>query len=78
VYPLSTSAPLNQRAATAVVNLVLGAAITSLLTGVAARAVRRTGPPPPPTRTVRQRYEYEYEPTQPIRVPPSRIPRDWE
>jgi len=78
VYPLSTSAPLNQRGATAVVNLLLGAAITSLLTGVAARAVRRTGPPPPPSRTVRQRYEYEYEPTQPIHIPPSRIPHDWE
>jgi hypothetical protein len=41
VYPFSTSAPLDQKAATAVVNLVLGIAITTLLTGVAARAVRR-------------------------------------
>lgn len=46
VYPFSTSAPLDQKAATAVVNLVLGIAITSLLTAVAARAVRRPLPPP--------------------------------
>lgn len=45
VYPFSTGAPLDQKAATAVVNLVLGIAITSLLTGVAARAVRRPAPP---------------------------------
>ena len=47
VYPFSTSAPLDQKAATAVVNLVLGIAITTLLTTVAARAVRRPVPPPP-------------------------------
>jgi len=45
VYPFSSSAPLSQKFATAVVNLVLGIAITSLLTMVAARAIRR--PPPP-------------------------------
>jgi hypothetical protein len=45
VYPFSTGAPLNQKGATAVVNLVLGAAIISLLTAVAARAVRRRVPP---------------------------------
>ena len=44
VYPFSTGAPLDQKAATAVVNLVLGIAITSLLTAVAARAVRRRVP----------------------------------
>jgi len=44
VYPFSTGAPLDQKAATAVVNLVLGIAITSLLTAVAARAVRWRGP----------------------------------
>ena len=48
VYPFSTGAPLEQKAATAVVNLVLGVAITSLLTGVASRAIRRPGPPSPP------------------------------
>ena len=41
VYPFSTGAPLDQKIATAVVDLVLGVAITSLLTAVAARAVRR-------------------------------------
>ena len=45
VYPFSTGAPLDQKAATAVVDLVLGIAITSLLTAVAARAVRRRLPP---------------------------------
>lgn len=46
VYPFSTSAPLDQKAATAVVNLVLGIAITTLLTTVATRAIRRVVPPP--------------------------------
>jgi uncharacterized protein DUF6069 len=41
VYPFSTGAPLDQKIATAVVDLVLGVAIASLLTAVAARAVRR-------------------------------------
>ena len=44
VYPFSTGAPVDQKAATAVVNLVLGIAITSLLTAVAARSVRRRTP----------------------------------
>jgi hypothetical protein len=51
VYPFSTSAPVDQKAATAVVNLVLGIAITSLLTAVAARAVRRRVPPRYPAGT---------------------------
>jgi hypothetical protein len=46
VYPFSTGAPLEQKAATGVVNLVLGVAIGTLLTGVGARAVRRAQPPP--------------------------------
>ncbi len=46
VYPFSSGAPLDQKVATAVVNLVLGVAIASLLTATAARAIRRTGPPP--------------------------------
>ena len=41
VYPFSTSAALDQKAATAIVNLVLGIAIISLLSAVAARAIRR-------------------------------------
>jgi uncharacterized protein DUF6069 len=45
VYPFSTGASLDQKAATAVVNLVLGIAITSLLTAVATRAIRRPVPP---------------------------------
>jgi Family of unknown function (DUF6069) len=41
VYPFSTGAPLDQKFATALVNLVLGIAIISLLAAVAARAIRR-------------------------------------
>jgi membrane protein implicated in regulation of membrane protease activity len=41
VYPFSTGAPLDQKIATAVVDLVLGVAIASLLAAVSARAVRR-------------------------------------
>jgi hypothetical protein len=40
-FPFSTTAPLSQKAATAVLNLVLGIAIGSLVRGVAARAVPR-------------------------------------
>ena len=46
VYPFSSSAPFDQKIATAIVNLVLGIAITSLLTAVAARAIRRPVTPP--------------------------------
>src|SRR3984885_1230029 len=46
VYPFSSGAPLDQKFATAAVNLVLGIAIGSLLTATAARAIRRSGPPP--------------------------------
>jgi hypothetical protein len=48
VYPFSTSAPIEQKVATAIVDLVLGIAITSLLTAVAARAVRRVTTSYPP------------------------------
>jgi hypothetical protein len=66
VFPFSTTAPLAQKLATAVVNLVLGIAIGSLIGQVSARAGRRvidyggyppSYPPPrqtggyPPTRT---------------------------
>ncbi len=76
VYPFSTSAPLDQKGATAVVNLVLGVAITSLLTAVAARAIRirRSGPPPSAPARSRQ----AYTPTQPMNVPPTRTSREWE
>ena len=76
VYPFSTSAALEQKAATAIVNLILGIAITSLLAGVSARAVRnaRNGPPmagPPRPRA--------YEPTEPIELPgSSRTPGNWQ
>jgi hypothetical protein len=39
-FPFSTTAPLSQKLATAVVNLALGVAIGSLLNGVAERATR--------------------------------------
>jgi hypothetical protein len=41
VFPFSTSAPLSQKVATAIINLVLGCAIGSLMSGVAARSIRR-------------------------------------
>jgi uncharacterized protein DUF6069 len=41
VYPFSTTAALSQKMATAVINLVLGAAIGSLVNGTAARLIRR-------------------------------------
>jgi uncharacterized membrane protein AbrB (regulator of aidB expression) len=41
VYPFSTTAPLSQKVATAVINLVLGAAIGSLIHETAARVIRR-------------------------------------
>lgn len=72
VYPFSTSAPIAQKGATAIVDLVLGIAITSLLGAVAARSVRRAGPPSGPPRR-----RYEYTPTEPIDVPPSRTPGQW-
>ena len=46
VYPFSSGAPLDQKVATAAVNLVIGVAIASLLTATAARAIRRTTPRP--------------------------------
>ncbi len=46
VYPFSSGAPLDQKVATAVVNLVLGVAIATLLTETAGRAIRRPGPRP--------------------------------
>jgi len=42
MFPFSTTAPLSQKVATALVNLALGIAIGSLVSGVAARATRRT------------------------------------
>ena len=64
VYPFSTGAPLAQKMATAVVGLVLGIAIGSLLGAVAARGARRV-------TVVAEDVPYEHEhpthpPTQPI------------
>jgi hypothetical protein len=66
VFPFSTTAPLDQKVATATVNLILGFAIGTLLNGVAGRAVRRrrpsggyrSSPPPypPPSRTRGDQY----------------------
>jgi hypothetical protein len=92
VYPFSTGAPLDQKAATAVVDLVLGIAITSLLTAVAARAVRRRVPParlPGTQQDYRSGRGYRdgqgyvpeqrgHEPTQPINVPHRRDGGRWE
>jgi len=91
VYPFSTSAPLEQKAATAIVNLILGVAITSLLSAVSSRAIRisrdapppvyrrpASGPPPsgpPASGPPRSR---PYEPTEPLDRPgPSSTPGDW-
>ena len=57
VFPFSTTAPLDQKAATALVNLVLGVAIGTLVSGVSIRATRRRQagggyqPTYPPSRT---------------------------
>jgi Family of unknown function (DUF6069) len=53
VVTFSTSAPLNQKGATAVVYVIIGIAIGSLISGVAAMATRPRGPrdyPAPPDR----------------------------
>jgi hypothetical protein len=44
IVPFKTSAPLNAKVATAIVDLIIGIAIGSLLNGVAARSVRRVTP----------------------------------
>ena len=41
VYPFSSSAPTSQKVATAVINLVIGVAIGSLVNGTAVRVIRR-------------------------------------
>ncbi len=69
VYPFSTTAALSSKAGTAVVDLVLGFAIGSLLSGVAQRAVRRV--------PAGGGYESGYPPGYESRYPPSRTPGDW-
>jgi hypothetical protein len=89
VYPFSTSAPLDQKFATALVDLVIGVAITSLLTAVSARAVRvrRLGPPSrlsqpgQPGQPGRDGGyvpdQPTYEPTQPINGPRDPGAQQW-
>ena len=79
VYPFSTAAPLDQKAATAVVDLVIGIAIISLLTAVAARAIRRPVPPAYGDRTGRgpergYGQEREYPPAQDYQPDPGYVP----
>jgi hypothetical protein len=57
LYPFSTTAPLTAKAATAAVDLVLGIAIGSLISSVAARSLRRTRDP-------RQRPQQIYDPAR--------------
>jgi Family of unknown function (DUF6069) len=54
VYPFSTHAPTDQKFATAILDLVIGMAIISLLTAMAARAMRRVVPPARATYRRRQ------------------------
>ena len=61
VFPFSTTAPLSQKIATGLVNLILGVAIGSLIVEVSRRATRR--------RVVRRGYD---RPT----YPPTRTPGD--
>jgi hypothetical protein len=81
VYPFSTSAPLEQKTATAIVNLVLGVAITGLLSAVSSRAIRigSSGPPAPPGRPgAGPPRSGSYERTQPLDRPGSSpAPGDW-
>jgi len=41
MYPFGTAAPVSQKVATAIINLIIGAAIGSLISGTAARVIRR-------------------------------------
>lgn len=93
VYPFSSSAPVDQKVATAVVNLVLGLAIASLLTATAGRAIRRTVPPSSPVGPPRQARPgdtpttvdpyaqrpvgYDEQPTRPTYTPGTR-PDGWQ
>jgi hypothetical protein len=52
VYPFSTTAPLSEKVATSVINLVLGATIGSLIHGTATRVIRR--------RAVTDGYQSDY------------------
>jgi hypothetical protein len=47
VLPFAQDAPTSSQIATAIINLIVGATITSLVRGVASRAVRVARPPTP-------------------------------
>ena len=66
VYPFSTNAPLEQKTATAIVNLILGVAIASLLSAVSARAIRISRSVPP---TYGQPRPQAYGQTEPLDRP---------
>jgi hypothetical protein len=51
LFPFSTGAPLSEKVATAAVDLVIGFAIGSLISGVAARSVRPRSRPGDPAAT---------------------------
>jgi Family of unknown function (DUF6069) len=72
LYPFSTGAPIEQKVATAVVNLIIGICIGSLLTSVGARSIRsrtvvREYPVAPGEYPADPRGEY---PARPRRYPP--------
>ena len=73
VYPFSTGAPLDQKFATAAVDLVLGIAIISLLTAVASRAIRRPVAPAYRGRRVYVREE-GYQDGQDVQPDPGYVP----
>ncbi|MGA3152677.1 MAG: DUF6069 family protein [Streptosporangiaceae bacterium] len=61
IFPFSTTAPLSAKAATAIVSLIVGIAIGSLLNGVAARAMR----PPAAPAGYQQNPRYDQPPVDP-------------
>ncbi len=78
LFPFSTSAPLSQKIATAVVDLVIGFAIGSLLNGVGARSLRRRRRPAGPVNGAPYGQE-PYGQMGPVRLAgpdgPGRLPR---
>jgi hypothetical protein len=82
VYPFSSGAPLDQKVATAVVNLVLGVAIGSLLNAVAARAIRGNDPPSgavgPGGPADPYGQQYKQGPTRPTYTPRTPPTSEWE
>jgi Family of unknown function (DUF6069) len=78
VFPFSTTAPLSQKVATGLVNLVLGIAIGSLVSGVSMRVGRRrvlaSGYPqqPPQAYPPARPSAEQYPPTRNDQYPPTR------